>query len=198
MKVLTVIILCIAIMIPNTQAEEKYEKATFAGGCFWCMEYPFTSLDGVIEVTSGYAGGEKKDPSYEEISRGTTGHREVIEIIYDPSKITYPELLDVFWRQINPTDPGGQFGDRGSQYETAVFYHNDAQKREAEESKKKLGESGKFDRSIVTKILKASDFYKAEEYHQGYYIKNPVRYKQYEEGSGRAPYKKKVWGDKEK
>ncbi len=152
-------------------AEKKSEKATFAGGCFWCMEHPFEKLEGVSEVISGYTGGRKKNPTYEEVSAGATFHFEAIQITYDPSKISYSELLDVFWRQIDPTDPGGQFVDRGLQYRTAIFYHNDEQKRLAVESKEQLDKSGRYDREIVTEITEATPFYKAEDYHQKYYLR---------------------------
>ena len=171
------------------------EKATFAGGCFWCMESPFEKLEGVTEVISGYTDGHKENPTYKEVSSGTTGHLESIQIIYDPSKITYTELLDVFWRQVDPTDPGGQFVDRGQQYTTAIFYHNDEQKALAEASKEKLNQSGRYDNSLVTPIKKASKFYPAEEYHQDYYDKNPIRYKYYRYNSGRDRYLKKIWGE---
>ncbi len=170
------------------------EKATFAGGCFWCMEPPFKKLEGVKEVISGYTGGQKVNPTYEEVSSKTTGHLEAIEVIYDPSKVSYQKLLDVFWRQINPTDGGGQFVDRGSSYKSAIFYHNEEQMRLAEESKKKLGESRRFDNPIVTEIRPAMPFYRAEEYHQDYYKKNPIRYKFYRYNSGRDQYLGKVWG----
>lgn len=171
------------------------EKATFAGGCFWCMEPPFEKLSGVVEVTSGYTGGDKANPTYEEVSAGKTGHLEAVEITYDPAKITYSRLLDVFWRQIDPTDGGGQFVDRGPQYRSAIFYHNDQQKTLAEKSKEAMSKSGRFGKPIVTEILKASTFYKAEEYHQDYYKKNPIRYKFYRFNSGRDTYLKKIWGD---
>ncbi len=171
------------------------EKATFAGGCFWCMESPFEKLEGVTEVISGYTDGHKENPTYKEVSSGTTGHLEAIQIIYDPSKITYTELLDVFWQQVDPTDPGGQFVDRGQQYTTAIFYHDDEQKTLAEASKEKLSQSGRFDNSLVTPIKKASKFYPAEEYHQDYYDKNPIRYKYYRYNSGRDRYLKKIWGE---
>jgi peptide methionine sulfoxide reductase msrA/msrB len=170
-----------------------HETATFAGGCFWCMESPFEKLEGVKEVISGYTGGHKENPTYEEVSSGTTGHLEAIQITYDPSQISYPELLEVFWRQVDPTDPGGQFVDRGQQYTTAIFYHNGIQKEQAEASKKNLSASGRYDKSIVTPIKKAGTFYPAEEYHQNYYKKNPLRYNFYRYNSGRDRYLKKVW-----
>jgi peptide methionine sulfoxide reductase msrA/msrB len=170
------------------------EKATFAGGCFWCMTPPFEKLEGVKEVISGYTGGHTVNPTYEDVTSETTGHLESVEILYDPSKITYQQLLDVFWRQINPTDAGGQFVDRGPSYESAIFYHNEEQKRLAEESKKKLAESGRFDKPIVTQIRPAGPFYKAEGYHQDYWKKNPVRYKFYRFNSGRDQFLARVWG----
>jgi len=175
--------------------DENLEKATFAGGCFWCMEPPFEKLEGVSEVISGYTGGHKANPTYEEVSSGGTGHLESIQVIYDPTKITYSELLDVFWKQIDPTDPGGQFVDRGSQYRSAIFYNSDEQKRLAEESKEALDKSGRYDKPIVTEIIKATVFYRAEDYHQDFYKKNPVRYKAYRYFSGRDKYIKKIWGD---
>jgi peptide methionine sulfoxide reductase msrA/msrB len=171
----------------------SYEKATFAGGCFWCMESPFEKLEGVKEVISGYTDGHKENPTYKEVSSGTTGHLESIQVIYDPAKTTYSELLDVFWRQVDPTDPGGQFVDRGQQYTTAIYYHSTEQKELAESSKKRLNESGIYDNSLVTPIKKASTFYPAEEYHQDYYKKNPIRYKYYRYNSGRDRYLKKIW-----
>ena len=166
------------------------EKATFAGGCFWCMEYPFEELNGVTEVIVGYTGGHQENPTYEEVTTGKTGHLEAVQITYDSSIITYSELLDVFWKQIDPTDAGGQFADRGEQYKTAIFYHSDEQKRLAEESKEELQKSGEFQGAIVTKIIKASEFYKAEDYHQGYYQKCPIKYELYRTGSGRDAYLK--------
>ncbi len=173
---------------------ERLEKATFAGGCFWCMEPPFENIDGVKEVISGYTGGWKQNPTYEEVASGTTGHVEAIEIIYDPAKVTYQKLLDVFWRQIDPTDGGGQFADRGRSYKTAIFYHNDEQRRLAERSKKALERSGRFKKPIVTEIRPAGKFFKAEEYHQDYYKKNPLQYKSYRSGSGREGFLKRIWG----
>lgn len=169
------------------------EKATFAGGCFWCMEPPFEKLEGVKDVVSGYTGGHKKNPTYEEVSSGSTGHVEAVQIIYDPSKITYGKLLEVFWRQIDPTDPGGQFVDRGAQYRSLIFYHSDVQKKAAEESKKELDRTGRFSKPIVTEIAPASEFYRAEEYHQDYHKKNPIRYKFYRFNSGRDQYLNKTW-----
>ncbi|HEX9665017.1 MAG TPA: peptide-methionine (S)-S-oxide reductase MsrA, partial [Thermodesulfobacteriota bacterium] len=159
------------------------------------MEPPFEKLEGVSAVISGYTGGHKTNPTYDEVSAGETGHLESIQILYDPSKITYSELLDVFWRQIDPTDPNGQFVDRGSQYRSAIFYNNDEQKRLAEKSMEALDKSGRYDKPIVTEVIKASEFYRAEDYHQDFYKKNPVRYKTYRYFSGRDKYIKKIWGD---
>lgn len=154
---------------------KKLEKATFAGGCFWCMQPPFDSLKGVVSTTVGYTGGQKKNPTYEEVSSGATGHVEAIEILYDPAQITYSELLNVFWINIDPTTSNQQFVDVGAQYRIVIFYHNEEQRRLAEESKAKLEKSGKFDKPIVTEIKPATTFYKAEEYHQKYYQNNPIR-----------------------
>jgi peptide methionine sulfoxide reductase msrA/msrB len=192
------VMLMVMLMHANLYAEANLEKATFAGGCFWCMETPFEKLAGVKEVISGYTGGKKENPTYEEVSAGTTGHVESIQVIYDPSKITYAKLLDVFWRQINPTDAGGQFADRGSQYRSIIFYQNDEQKKLAEKSKEELQKSGRFQKPIVTEILPASRFYPAEEYHQDYYKKNPVNYKRYRYGSGREQFLENTWGTEDK
>lgn len=180
----------------DSSGEKNTETATFAGGCFWCMEHPFEKLDGVIEVITGYSGGHTKNPTYKDVSSGKTGHLEAVQIFYDPSKISYSELLDVFWRQINPTDPDGQFADRGTQYSAAVFYHSPKQKDLAEKSRDKLEESGRLKSEIVTTIINFSEFYKAEEYHQDYYKKNPISYKIYRFGSGRDKFLDKVWGGK--
>jgi peptide methionine sulfoxide reductase msrA/msrB len=182
---------------PTARAEEKtggaqMEEATFAGGCFWCMQAPFEKLKGVSSVVAGYTGGEGKDPTYEDYAE--KGHVEAIHVTFDPAQITYSQLLEVFWRQIAPTDAGGQFVDRGPQYRSAIFYHNDEQKRLAEKSRQELAAAGKFDKPIVTEILKAVVFYKAEDYHQDYYKKNPIRYKFYRSRSGRDQYLDKVWG----
>ncbi|MCI0548371.1 MAG: peptide-methionine (R)-S-oxide reductase MsrB [Candidatus Rokubacteria bacterium] len=161
------------------------------------MEPPFEKLDGVLQVLSGYTGGPEKDPAYEEVSSGRTGHREAVKVTYDPSKITYAALVETFWRQIDPTDAGGQFADRGSQYRTAIFYRTEEERKVAEDSKAALGRSGRFTGPIVVEILPASDFYPAEEYHQDYYIKNHDRYERYRIGSGREGYLERVWGDEE-
>ncbi len=171
----------------------KLEKATFAGGCFWCTEGAFKDKEGIVKIVSGYTGGKKENPTYEEVLHGNTGHVEAIQVTYDPSKITYQKLLDIFWRNINPTDIGGQFGDRGSSYFTAIFYHNETQKKLAEKSKVDLEKSSRYGQPIVTKIIKFKKFHKAEDYHQGYSKKNPLRYNVYKLGSGREQYLKKVW-----
>jgi len=169
--------------------------ATFAGGCFWCVEADFEKVDGVVEVLSGYTGGHKDNPTYEEVSGGGTGHVEAVQVLYDPEKISYKELLDVFWRHVDPTDPDGQFVDRGSQYRTVIFYHNDEQKRLAEESKRALEEAGRFDKPVVTEIVMFTKFFRAEEYHQDYYKTRSLRYKYYRWNSGRDQFLKKVSGD---
>ncbi len=178
-----------------SKQNKRVEKATFAGGCFWCMEHPFEKLDGVIEAISGYTGGHEANPTYEEVSRGSTGHLEAVQITYDPDRITYRELLDVYWRQIDPTDAGGSFVDRGSQYKSAIFYHNEEQKHLAEIAKAQLDKSGRYEKPIVTEIRQFSKFYEAEEYHQDYYKKSPLKYKYYRYRSGRDQYLKKIWGD---
>ena len=204
----------VAIEVASTRAEspdkqEKQEKptassaqrgelatATFAGGCFWCMEPPFEKLDGVISVTSGYTGGKEKAPSYGEVSSGRTGHVESVQVRYDPTVISYPYLLEVFWRQIDPTDDGGQFADRGSQYRTAIFVDSQEQRELAEASKRKLEASGILKKPIVTEIRAAGPFYPAEDYHQDYYKKNPTNYKRYRAGSGREGFLESVWGSR--
>ncbi len=177
------------------ESMSAHEKATFAGGCFWCMVPPFQNMDGVVDVKAGYTGGDSPNPTYRQVCSGGSGHYEAVQVLYDPSKITYNQLLDIFWRQIDPTDTGGQFYDRGQQYQTAIFYHNREQKELAEKSKKKLEDSGRFANPIVTDILEASEFYPAEEYHQDYHKKNPQYYERYKAGSGRAEYIKETWAD---
>jgi peptide methionine sulfoxide reductase msrA/msrB len=180
---------------PLMKTEPKdYKTATFAGGCFWCVESDFEKVDGVLEAVSGYTGGQKPNPTYEEVSAGGTGHAESVQVRYDPQKITYRELLDVFWRHVDPTDAGGQFVDRGSQYRSAIFYNDQEQKRIAEESKAELEKSGRFSKPLVTEIVPLGKFYPAEEYHQDYYSKNPLRYKFYRFGSGRDQFLKSKWG----
>ncbi|MFQ5531751.1 MAG: peptide-methionine (S)-S-oxide reductase MsrA [Candidatus Nanoarchaeia archaeon] len=174
---------------------QKLEKATVAGGCFWCVEHPFESIPGVTEAVSGYAGGSEVNPSYKEVSSGNTGHVEAVQISFDPNMISYEDIIQIFWRQINPTDDGGQFPDRGSQYRTAIFYHDSSQKKTAEKTKKELEESGRFSGPIVTEIKPFTTFYLAEEYHQDYAEKNPIRYKTYRFLSGRDQYLDKTWGE---
>lgn len=169
-------------------------KATFAGGCFWCMEEAFESVTGVISVTSGYMGGKTKNPTYEQVSSGRTGHAEVVQVDFDPKRVSYEKLLDAFWRNIDPTQSDGQFCDHGSQYRSVIFYQDDEQKRLAEASRAKLLKSKPFKGAIVTDITKAGEFYPAEDYHQDYYKKNPVRYKFYKTGCGRAARLKELWG----
>ena len=169
-------------------------KATFAGGCFWCMEPPYDKLDGVIATISGYIGGKKLNPTYQEVSAGTTGHAEAVEVEYDPKKVSYEKLLDVFWHNIDPTQKDAQFCDHGTQYRSAIFVHNDEQKKLADASKAALMKSKPFKGDIVTEIVPATTFYPAEDYHQDYYMKNPVRYKLYRTGCGRDARLKEVWG----
>jgi peptide-methionine (S)-S-oxide reductase len=170
-------------------------KAAFAGGCFWCMQRPYDDLFGVVSTAVGYTGGEKANPTYHEVSAGGTGHLESIELVYDPKKVTYEKLLDVFWHNVDPTNAFGQFCDNGSQYRTAIFVADDAQRKAAEASKRALEASGVLKRPIVTEILKAGTFWKAEDYHQSYYKKNPIRYSFYRSGCGRDPRLKELWGD---
>ncbi len=176
---------------------QTLETATFAGGCFWCMEAPFQKLEGVIEVISGYTGGSKVDPTYEQVSSGMTDHLEAIQITYNPGRISYEALLEIYWRQIDPTDDGGSFVDRGPQYRSAIFYHDKQQQELAVLLKEKMNSNGRYDHPIVTEIREARPFYAAEDYHQDYYKKNPVRYKFYRAGSGRDRYLEKVWSTPE-
>ena len=167
-------------------------RATFAGGCFWCMEPPFDELEGVISTTSGYIAGKTKNPTYEQVSTGTTGHTEALQVVYDPKKITYDKLLEVFWRNIDPLAANGQFCDLGSQYRSGIFYHDGNQKSAAEKSKKSI--QTRFKQPVATEITAATVFYPAEDYHQDYYKKNPLRYKLYSHGCGRAQRLEEVWG----
>ena len=173
---------------------KNLKTATFAGGCFWCMESDFEKVSGVVEAVSGYTGGQKQNPTYEEVSAGGTGHAEAVQVTYDPAKITYKELLDVFWRHVDPTDAGGQFVDRGSQYRTAIFYHDEEQKRIAEDSREQMEKSSRISAPIVTEIVPLTEFYPAEDYHQDYYRHNPLRYRFYRLGSGRDQFLKSTWG----
>jgi len=197
MRLMTFLILLCLPLVMRVQAQEaakKVETITFAGGCFWCMEKPFEAIEGVTQVLSGYMGGHLQNPSYHDVSSGRSGHREVVEVSYISSKVSVAKLLDVFWHNVNPTDAGGQFVDRGQQYSTAIFYTTEAQKTQAIKSKEELEKSGKFSDKIVTPILVATKFYPAEDYHQDYYKKNPIRYKFYRYNSGRDQYLEKVWG----
>ena len=173
---------------------QRTETAVFAGGCFWCTESDFEKVDGVIDAVSGYTGGRVANPSYEQVSAGGTGHVEAVKVIYDPDKVSYAQLIDVFWRHVDPTDRGGQFVDRGSQYRSVIFYSGEEQRQLAEASKKELEQSGRFAKPIVTEILPLGPFYEAEGYHQDYYKKNPIRYNFYRAGSGRDQFLDKVWG----
>jgi methionine-S-sulfoxide reductase len=175
--------------------KSKFAVATFAGGCFWCMQPPFDYAKGVVSTVVGYTGGTEKNPTYEEVSSRQTHHRESVQVTYDPAQITYDQLLEIYWRSFNPTQADGQFADIGPQYRAAIFYHNAEQKRIAEESKERLGKSGKFKKPIVTEILPASTFWPAEDYHQKYYLKNPADYNRYKVGSGRAGFLHATWGD---
>jgi peptide methionine sulfoxide reductase msrA/msrB len=171
----------------------RMETATFAGGCFWCIEAEFEKAPGVVKATSGYTGGSGENPTYEDYMR--TGHIEAVQVLYDPRKISYEQLLDLFWRQIDPSDAGGQFADRGPHYRSAVFYHDETQQRLAEKSRAELAKSGRFDKPVVTELIPFTRFYEAEEYHQNYDRKNPLRYRYYRQGSGRDSYLEKVWGE---
>jgi len=171
------------------------ETAVFAGGCFWCEETAFEGLPGVLSVTSGYTGGQTKNPTYEQVSSGSTGHAESVEVAYDPAKISYERLLEVFWHNVDPFDGGGQFCDRGTQYRSAIFYKDEAQRKAAEESRRKLEEEPRFKGKIATQIVAASTFYPAEEYHQDFYKKNPIRYNSYRLGCGRDARLKAIWGE---
>ena len=175
--------------------DKNIEIATLAGGCFWCIQTPFDAAPGVVKTVVGYTGGSKLNPTYEEVSSGTTGHKEAMQVYFDPKKISYEKVLDIFWMQIDPTDAGGQFVDRGNQYTAAIFYHSEEQKKSALKSKEKLEKNGQFNKPIVTEIKEAKTFYAAEDYHQKYYEKNPLRYKFYRFNSGRDQFLKKSWKD---
>jgi peptide methionine sulfoxide reductase msrA/msrB len=212
MKTLLVMILALAAMSIGIQQARSVDKmddaaankpmplesktAVFAGGCFWCTESDFEHVDGVIEAVSGYTGGHVPNPTYKQVSSGGTGHVESVKVVYDPAKVSYQQLLEVFWRKVNPTDPGGQFVDRGDQYRSVIFYADEQQHRMAEASKEELAASGIFDKPIVTEILPLGPFYPAEEYHQNYYKKNPIRYHWYRSRSGRDQFTEKIWADR--
>ena len=195
--------LCASLLLVATAANAQTAKpaagaatakAIFAGGCFWCMEHPFDVLPGVVSTTSGYIGGQKKNPTYEEVSSGRTGHTEAVQVVYDPKKVTYEKLLDVFWHNIDPTVKDQQFCDHGSQYRSGIFYLDDEQKRLADASKAALDRNKPFSAAIVTEITRATEFYPAEDYHQDFYLKNPLRYKYYRSGCGRDARLKQLWG----
>jgi peptide-methionine (S)-S-oxide reductase len=175
--------------------KQKLEHATFAGGCFWCMVKPFDEQPGIESVVSGYTGGTTVNPTYEQVCTDTTGHFEAVQITFDPAVYPFKKLLELFWQQIDPTDSGGQFYDRGKSYQTAIFYHSEEQRVLAEDSKRELEESGRFSKPIVTEILPAKEFYPAETYHQGFYKKNPARYNAYQKGSGREAFIRNHWGE---
>lgn len=201
-KLIMPVLMLTASSLANAQASSSSESpptaetavATFAGGCFWCMEPPYDKLDGVLSTTSGYIGGSVPEPSYEQVTRGTTGHAEAVQVTYDPQQIDYQTLLDVFWRNIDPLDEGGQFCDRGSQYRSAIFYHNARQQELAEASRNRLSEDAGLPGPIVTEIVAADSFYPAEQYHQNYYEKNPIRYNFYRWNCGRGDRLEELWG----
>ena len=199
MKTLKVLVLLLFVSCSSIESvrimNNNYEKAYFAGGCFWCMEPPFEALEGVIEATSGYMGGTVENPTYEEVTTGETGHAEVVEILFDPEIISYEQLLEVFWRNIDPTALNYQFADVGSQYRTEIFTVGDEQSKLAEQSKVDLENSGKFDKPIVTAISVAPEFYIAEDYHQDFYKKQSMRYQMYAKASGRKGFLEDTWGE---
>ncbi len=201
--------LCIALLVgcypfvsvvyaEENKMDNGLEKATFAGGCFWCMQPFLDKLKGIKKTTVGYTGGRTENPTYDEISMGNTGHAEAIEVIFDPKEISYERIINIFWRNIDPTTKNRQFYDEGTQYRSAIFYHSDEQKKLAEASKKELEASGKFEDPIVTEIVEANTFYPAEDYHQDYYKKNPGRYNAYHQASGRDEFIESVWGKEKK
>ena len=183
---------------PMNAKPQETQAAVFAGGCFWCTESDFEKVDGVLEVISGYTGGRAANPTYEQVSAGGSGHVEAVKVVYDPDRLTYAQLLQVFWRHVDPTDGGGQFVDRGSQYRSVIFYSSEEERSLAEASKQSLAASGRFGKPIATEILRLGEFYPAEEYHQDYYKKNPIRYRYYRGGSGRDQFLDKVWADQKK
>ena len=195
---LTVTILLIGLWTvqPTSQAaaDANHGKAYFAGGCFWCMEEAFEKVEGVLSATSGYMGGTVVNPSYEEVSAGRTGHTESVEVVYDPAKVSYQKLLEAFWRNVDPLTPNAQFCDHGSQYRAAIFYQTDEEKRASDISKQAIEQSKRFKETIVTQIVPAAQFYSAEEYHQDFYKKNPVRYKFYKYNCGRTQRLEELWG----
>ncbi len=199
LRALTALLVAL-VLAPIALAQEKPDtplaRATFAGGCFWCMEPPYDKLEGVISTTSGYTGGHDPRPDYRSVSSGGTGHAEAVEVVYDPAKVSYETLLEVFWRNIDPLAKDHQFCDWGDQYRSAIFYHDEAQREAAERTKAALEASGRFERPIATQIVPAAEFHVAESYHQDYYQKNPLRYQFYRYGCGRDERLKEVWGEK--
>ena len=191
--VLTALTTCLYLAF-KPAAPKTSTEATFAGGCFWCIEAPFDKVEGVVEAVSGYTGGERENPNYKQVSSGATKHIESVLVTFDPEVVSYSQLLDIYWRQFDPTDPGGSFYDRGHQYTAAIFYHDEEQRTLAEASKQALDASGRFDKPIVTPIRPATTFYPAEEYHQDYYLKNSRHYKRYRRGSGRDRFIEETWG----
>jgi peptide-methionine (S)-S-oxide reductase len=194
MRFLLTILLFLFPVITMADTTKNYETATFAGGCFWCMQAPFDNQEGVISTNPGYTGGTTPNPTYEQVSSGKTGHAEAVEVRFDPNKVTYKKLLEIFWQNIDPTNADGQFCDIGTQYRTAIFYHGDKQKQEAEQSKAELEKSGKINAPITTEIVAAKEFYPSEDYHKDYYLKNTLRYKAYRANCGRDAKLKQLWG----
>jgi peptide-methionine (S)-S-oxide reductase len=194
MKVVLAGLLVVTVAVNRPAGAANLEKAIFAGGCFWCMEEAFEGVEGVVSVMSGYIGGTKASPSYEEVSSGSTGHAEAVEVLFDPGRTSYPMLLKVFWRNIDPTTPDRQFCDRGSQYRSAIFALTEIQQRQAEESKRAVEQTKPFGDPIVTQIVPATTFYPAEDYHQDFYKRNPIRYKFYKYNCGRVQRLEEVWG----
>jgi peptide-methionine (S)-S-oxide reductase len=194
MKVVLAGLLVVTVAVNRPAGAANLEKAIFAGGCFWCMEEAFEGVEGVVSVMSGYIGGTKANPSYEEVSSGSTGHAEAVEVLFDPGRTSYPMLLKVFWRNIDPTTPDRQFCDRGSQYRSAIFALTEIQQRQAEESKRAVEQTKPFGDPIVTQIVPATTFYPAEDYHQDFYKRNPIRYKFYKYNCGRVQRLEEVWG----
>jgi peptide-methionine (S)-S-oxide reductase len=190
---MVLMVLLVAVTGSAGHAAEQ-AKAFFAGGCFWCMEEAFEKVEGVVSVTSGYMGGQKANPTYEEVSAGGTGHAESVEVVYDPAKVSYQKLLDHFWKNVDPITPNAQFCDHGTQYRAVVFYGNDEEKRQAEASKQSIEQAKRFKEPIVTQIVMAAKFYAAEEYHQDFYKKNPAKYKFYKFTCGRAQRLEQLWG----
>jgi methionine-S-sulfoxide reductase len=195
MGLIGIVIAVIALLLTMCRAgRRRYDVATFAGGCFWCMEPPFAKLQGVVEVIVGYTGGAEPQPTYKEVSTGRTGHMEAVRVTFDPAIVGYAQLLDVFWRQIDPTQGDGQFADIGPQYRSAIFWHDEKQRRLAERSRELVAHSGIFDGPIATEILPAGEFWPAEPLHQNYWRKRPMRYKLYRSGSGRDRFLQSIWG----